>query len=270
MIMANPKPVYRTDGEWVAVLHSGNLFDTMGEWIAWLDGNEVYSLEGEYIGFISEDGRLLRQRVLSYRKRRIAPTEIPPYEPLETVPLPPMFAELSYSIVDVFEEEPDLFTRIHELRPDSGERPLPRLVDAFPELAVQKRLRKVEQELLEEMTYGLVYSYGVSEPPVPVEAMAAKVQPEDAGDVETASPKERQEITEGFIQRLGHSVWAVERGYCGPEGFRPAQVQLAARTLLMPRHMVMRISREARQPSHLAKRFLVPEEMAVLRMHDLE
>ena len=121
--MAEPKPIYRTDGKWMAVIYGGHIFDTMGEWIAWLDENDVFSLEGEFIGFISEDGRLLRLRVLPRRKRRIPPTERPTFKPLEIVPLPPMFAEISYSYVDVFEEEPQLFIRIRELRPDAGEKP---------------------------------------------------------------------------------------------------------------------------------------------------
>jgi hypothetical protein len=47
-----------------------------------------------------------------------------PQEPARTEkfparpPLPPMMAELSYSIVDVLEEEPDIFRKISDLRPD--------------------------------------------------------------------------------------------------------------------------------------------------------
>jgi hypothetical protein len=268
--MPDPKPIYRTDGKWMAVLYAGNLFDTMGEWIAWSDENDVYSLEGEYIGFISEDGRLLRLRVPPHHKRRITPTERPTYKPLEIVPLPPMFAEISYSYIDVFEEEPEFFARIHELRPDAGEKPLARLVETVPELAVKQRLRKVEQDLLEEMAYGLVYSYGITAPPVPIEAMAAGTQPDQSGDVETASPEERQTIAQRFVERLGHSNWAMERGYCGPEGFTSTQIQYAARALLLPRHWVLGLPKESRQPSKLAKSYAVLEETAVLRIHDLE
>lgn len=268
--MSRPEPIYRTDGQWMAVLYRENLFDTMGEWVAWLDGSDVYSLEGEYVGFVSEDGRLLRQRVVSYRKRRRPPTERPPYKPLETVRLPPMFAELSFSYIDVFEEEPELFSLIRELRPDAGEEPLPRLVDTIPELAVQQELRKVEQDLLEEMAYGLVYSYGVTEPPIPVEAMAAGLQPENAAGAKTAAPPERLRIAERFIERLGHSAWAVERGYCDPEGFTLTQIQYAARALLLPRHWVLKLPLESRLPLTLAEHCVVPEEAAVLRIHDLE
>lgn len=268
--MSEPRPLYRTDGQWMAVLYEGNLFDTMGEWIAWLDGADVYTLDGEYAGFISKDGRLLRQRVQLYRKHRRPPTQRPRFKPLKTVPLPPMFAELTFSTVDVFEEEPEILMVVHELRPDAGEGPISRLVETDPRLAEQQKLRKVEQDLLEEMAYGLIFSYRVTDPPVPVEAMAASLPPESAGDVHTESPQVRLRMTERFIERLGHSVWAVERGYCGPDGFSPTQIQYAARALLVPRIWAAKSPQELHQPSSLADRYAIPEEAAVLRIHDLE
>jgi hypothetical protein len=264
------KLIYRTDGEWVALVQSGHLFDTTGEWVGWLDGADVYTIDGEYVGYISDDGRMLRSRVRDHRKRRKPPQDNPSVRLPQTIPLPPMFAELPYSEVDVFEEEPDLFAKIHELRPDSGERPLVRLTDSDPKLAVQKKLQEVEQDLLEEMVYGLIYSYGASEPPVPVEAMAAGLQPEQARRVQLAPPQERLRLTERFVGRLGLSSWAKERGYCGPEGFSLSQIQYAARALLLPRRWILNIPRELRQPQNLAQRYVVPEETAMLRIHDLE
>jgi hypothetical protein len=267
--MSKPRPIYRTDGTWVAVLSKSNLYDTQGEWIAWLDGSDVYSLEGEYVGTISDDGRLLRPRVLSYRKRRRTPMECPPYEPLPTIPLPPMFAEISYSLIDVFEEMPEIFAVISELRPDAGEKPLPRLVELNPELALRKRLHKVEQEMLEELVYGMIYSYQITKPPVPVEAMAAGTRPEQAGEITVVSPEQRLGLSEGLIERLSHSSWTVERGYCGPEGFTRPQIEYAARALLLPRHWLLRLPAERRHPSVLARRYLVPQDAVMLRLHDL-
>jgi hypothetical protein len=268
--MSEPKPIYRTDGAWMATLYEGNLFDPQGEWVAWLDGKDVYSLDGEYVGFISEDGRLLRDRVLSYVKRRRPPMERPPFKPLKIVPLPPMFAELDYSTIDVFEENPEIFDVVGDLRADAGEKPIQRLVDLDPRLALKHRLRKVEQDVLEQMVYGIIYSYRVTEPPVPIEAMAAGRQPEAVRTIETAAPQERQRLAEALVERLGQSAWAVERGYCGPEGFTRTQVEFAARALLMPRHWVLGISIETRQPTELAQRYHVSEAVATLRLHDLE
>lgn len=268
--MSEPKCIYRTDGEWVAVVYEGNLFDTTGEWIGWLDDNEVYSLEGDYVGYVSEDGRLLRQRVIPYHKRRTPPTGQPAYAFPKTVPLPPLFGELSFSVIDVFEEEPELFALISELRPDAGEKPIARLVETDPRLAVEVRLRKVEQELLEEMVYGIIYSYGAEEPPVPVEAMETGLQPEASSTLKMASPQERLRISERFIEKLGHSTWATRRGYCSPKGFTPSQIQYAARALLMPRHWLLRSPQEIQHLAALAGRYVVTEETVILRLHDLE
>jgi hypothetical protein len=186
------------------------------------------------------------------------------------VPLPPLFPELGFSTVDVFEENPGIFALVAELRPDAGEKPLPRLVDDDPQLALQDRLRRVEQTLLEEMVYGIIYSYGATEPPVPIEAMAAGLRRENADQVTVASPQERQRMSEEMIERLGHSTWASTRGYCSHEGFAPAQIRYAARALLLPRHWLLKSPQELQNPSTLAGRYVVTKEAATLRIHDLE
>lgn len=267
--MSKPRLIYRTDGEWMAILYEGNLFDTLGEWVGWLDGDDVYKLDGEYVGYISEDGRLLRQRVLPYHRQRRPPQQRPPFKAPPTIPLPPMFAELSYDTVDVFEEAPDLFATVGELRADAGEEQFHRLVEIDPQLAARQRLHQVEQDMLEEMVYGMVYSYGTTEPPVPVEAMAAGRRPDAASPIETAAPHERLRIAAQVIERLGRSAWAVERGYCGPEGFTPPQIEYAARALLLPRQWLLQTPASLRRPWALAHRYVVPEETAMLRLYDL-
>jgi len=112
------KPIYSTNGEWVALLQEGHLYDTRGEWIGWLDGRDIYTRDGEYVGFLSDDGRVLRERIRRQRPLRPVPPAPPKIRPPATVPLPPMFAELPWKLVDVFEEEPDIFRYISELRPD--------------------------------------------------------------------------------------------------------------------------------------------------------
>jgi hypothetical protein len=268
--MSKPRPIYRTDGEWMAILYEGHVFDTQGEWAGWLDGNDVYLLDGEYVGYISEDGRLLRQRVLPHRKRRRPPTERPRLQVPPTVPLPPLFAELSYDTIDVLQEVPHIFDRVSELRPDAGERSLSRLVDTDPRLAARQKLHRVKQEMLEEMVYGIIYSYGTTRPPVPIEAMTAGRRPGSTGDVETAPPHERLHMARQLIEQLGRSNWAVERGYCSSRGFTPAQIEYAARALLLPRQWILKTSKALRRPWALAHRYAVPEETVMLRLHDLE
>jgi hypothetical protein len=268
--MTETRFIYRSDGEWVATLYDGNLFDMRGEWVAWTDGDDVYALDGEYVGYISGDGRLLRKRVQPYRKRRKPPEQRPRFRPPPNAPLAPLFAEISFDIVDVFEETPNVFAVVSELRPDAGEASLPRLLETDPTLAAQHKLHKVKMDLLEEMVYGMIYSYDVTDPPIPIEAMAAGIPPENLGEVKPDSPQERVRLAEQLIKQVGQSAWAERRGYCGPEGFTPVQIQYAARALLLPRHWLLSTPEQMRHPETLARRFCVPQSTATLRLHDLE
>ena len=112
------KPIYSTSGEWVALLHEGHLYDTYGEWIAWLDGEEVYTRDGEYAGFISDDARILRERVRKQPPLRAIPTAPAKVRPPAHAPLAPLFAELPWKLVDVFEEEPEIFEHVSKRRQD--------------------------------------------------------------------------------------------------------------------------------------------------------
>ena len=115
------KYIYSTAGDWVALLDEGVrcLYDTTGDWIGWLDGKEVYTRDGVYAGFVSRDVRVLRERIRKQRPVRSMPTAVPAkVRPPANAPLAPLFAELPWSQVDVFEEEPEIFRYISELRPD--------------------------------------------------------------------------------------------------------------------------------------------------------
>ena len=114
------KHIYSTAGDWVALLDDNrqHLYDTRGEWIAWLDGKEIYTRDGMYAGFLAADGRILRERIRQQRPLRPVPTAPRKVRPPASAPLPPYFAELPWNQVDVFEEEPEVFKYISELRPD--------------------------------------------------------------------------------------------------------------------------------------------------------
>lgn len=112
-------PIYRSDGEWVAVYDQGHLFNTDGEWLGFVVGRDLYSPRGEYVGFLSDDKRLLCRRAL--------PADIPSHEPPARperprlpahVPLAPMLRSLPYQIVDLFEAFPQRFRYVSETRPD--------------------------------------------------------------------------------------------------------------------------------------------------------
>ena len=112
-------PIYRSDGEWVAVYAEGHLFNVDGEWLGFVVGREVYDPTGIYLGFLSNDKRLLRKRSLSEKRARRTPPprpEKPTFPP--SMPLAPLLAALPYSIIDLFEEFPERLIYISDTRPD--------------------------------------------------------------------------------------------------------------------------------------------------------
>ena len=112
-------PIYRSDGEWVAVYEKGCLFNVDGEWIGFVSGREVYDPSGMYLGFLSDDRRLLRSRSRPHTRPRLKPPPKPEAPKLPaSMPLAPMLSALPYSIVDMFEEFPERLSYISETRPD--------------------------------------------------------------------------------------------------------------------------------------------------------
>lgn len=112
--------IFDTRGDWHATRLGGFIYGTRGDYLGFVEGEEVYKRDGEWIGRLSKDGRILRKR--SERRRDLHPApprSAPKPERLPPrAPLPPMMAELNFSIIDVLDEEPDIFKRISDLRPD--------------------------------------------------------------------------------------------------------------------------------------------------------
>ncbi len=112
--------IWNTAGDWVATLVGEYLWDLSGNWVGWIEANgDVYRADGEWIGTLSKDSRILRKRTAGHRPLR---TDLPPTPQKPDLPgrapLPPTFAELPYSMIDVLEEEPETFKRFSERRPD--------------------------------------------------------------------------------------------------------------------------------------------------------
>lgn len=101
-------PVYTTPGDVGAFLVYPYLYNQLGEWIGWVTGQrEVYSVSGHYVGWLTDDPRILRKRSYDFSKPRLNPPDPPPRIRVPaSSPLAPMMAELSYSHIDVLEEEP--------------------------------------------------------------------------------------------------------------------------------------------------------------------
>ena len=98
------------------------LYNISGEWIGFVtEDKEVYSVLGNYVGYLGDGPRILRSRAYSFDKPRLTP---PPHPGRitapATVPLAPMMSELTYSTIDLLDEEPERLTTVDagELRED--------------------------------------------------------------------------------------------------------------------------------------------------------
>jgi hypothetical protein len=115
-----PVFVYDTRGDWYATKVGDYLYNVRGDYIGFFEDDEVFKRDGEWLGRLSRDGRILRKRTA--RRRDLHPN--PPQKPPKPdklpprAPLPPMMAELDFSTIDVLDEDPDIFKRISDLRPD--------------------------------------------------------------------------------------------------------------------------------------------------------
>lgn len=115
-------PIYTTSGDLGAYLAYPYLYNPIGEWVGYVTSKrDVYSVLGHYVGTLTSDPRILRKRSYDFSTPRQNP---PPPQPriavLATVPLAPMMAELSFSMIDVLEDEPERLSTIDfdELRED--------------------------------------------------------------------------------------------------------------------------------------------------------
>jgi hypothetical protein len=115
-------PIYTSPGDLGAYLIYPYLYSPQGEWIGFVTRKrEVYSVLGNYVGILSNDRRILRKRSYDFSRPRKEP---PPHQPRitvpATVPLAPMMAELTYTMIDVLEDEPERLSTVDfdELRED--------------------------------------------------------------------------------------------------------------------------------------------------------
>lgn len=111
-------PIYTSKGDAEAFLLYPYIFNRGGDWIGFVTPQrEVYSVLGNFVGTLTNDPRIVGKRTTSMFKPRLEPPPTPQRVRLPvTVHLPPMMAELSYSIIDVLLEAPE---RLHTV--DSGE-----------------------------------------------------------------------------------------------------------------------------------------------------
>jgi len=117
--MTKPRFIWNTYGDWLLTLVHTNLLYFAGHWVGWLDGDEVFTTDGEWVGKLSRDSRIIRKRSAIHPPLR---NDVPPKPPKPDLPgrppLPPAFAELTFSEIDVMDEDPEVFKRLSDKRPD--------------------------------------------------------------------------------------------------------------------------------------------------------
>lgn len=114
----SPIPIYCSRGDAEAFLNFPYLFNRTGDWIGWVTPQrDVYSVLGYYVGYLTDDPRIFRKRSTPAIAPRLQPPPSPDkIYPPATIPLAPMMSEVSHSLIDVLQEEPE---RLHTL--DIGE-----------------------------------------------------------------------------------------------------------------------------------------------------
>ena len=111
-------PIYTSRGEAEAFLVFPYIFNRSGEWIGWATPKrEVYSVLGYYVGMLTDDARIVRKRSEDDNKPRLKPPPKPgKLAAPASIPLAPLMQDLTYSLIDVLQDEPEL---LHSF--DSGE-----------------------------------------------------------------------------------------------------------------------------------------------------
>lgn len=111
-------PIYTSKGDAEAFLLYPHLFNRTGDWIGFVTPKgDVYSVLGHFVGTLTKDPRIVRKRGTATLKPRLKPPPRPQkVYPPATVPLPPMMADLSHSVIDVLLDAPE---RLHAT--DAGE-----------------------------------------------------------------------------------------------------------------------------------------------------
>lgn len=116
-------PIYTTHGDVEAYLAYPYLYNREGEWIGWVTHDrQVYSVHGHHIGWIGSGPRILRKLSEGFGEQRndIKPPEQRTINPPAHSPLAPLMPELTFGIIDVLQESPDLLPPVDfgELRQD--------------------------------------------------------------------------------------------------------------------------------------------------------
>lgn len=116
-------PIYTSRGDLEAFLSYPYIYNRQGEWIGWVSPDrQVYSVHGHYVGWLGSGPRILRKLADDFGNQR---DDIPPpgsrnISPPAQGPLAPLMPELTFGVIDVLMESPELLPSVDfgELRQD--------------------------------------------------------------------------------------------------------------------------------------------------------
>jgi hypothetical protein len=114
-------PIYSSKGDVGAFLSFPYIFDRMGDWIGWVTPDQqVYSVHGQHVGWLTSHPRILRKLSADFSGRQTPPPAPQRLLVPATVPLAPMLPELTYGVIDVLDDAPELLPAIDfgEMRED--------------------------------------------------------------------------------------------------------------------------------------------------------
>lgn len=116
-------PIYTSRGDLEAYLSYPYIYNRQGEWIGWISPDkQVYSVHGHYVGWLGEGPRILRKLAEGHGNKRddITPPTVHNIVTPAQGPLAPMMPELTFGVIDVLLDAPDLLPPVDfgELRQD--------------------------------------------------------------------------------------------------------------------------------------------------------
>ena len=137
----------------------------------------------------------------------------------------------------------------------------------------------LSESALDAVIAELLDAYAVRRAPVPIEAILQQPHPEMWEQVDLAELSgtfyalndpfgPRLALARLLIRLLAGSSWGAQRGLAELDG-NPAAVYRAARSLLMPRAMVVEMPAAALNPATVSTLFQVPQSEAEQRLIEL-
>ncbi len=135
-------------------------------------------------------------------------------------------------------------------------------------------------ETLERIASELIKTYGITEPPVPVESMLKNPKGDmwDEVDVNQLSGSflvikdrfsPRMSMARLLVRHIAISEWGRERGLQTIFIQDEALIKTFGRMIVMPKELLSSLSNSARTAPMISLRFEVPEEDARLRLLEL-